>query len=229
MNKYDELLSTLILAKNDIIDKISDLEQERENIQKDTEQKEKTLTENKQRIEELKKIREVLENFSFKVPKRFIFSRLFAFILACLPFALLFILLRLLSFLGLKEIALVFFVYCPLILILEQAFEAFKKRKILKNNNYEDIQKQLRDLINNNKELALALEKDIENMENINQRINIEIDKKAEIEAKIKQVYNQKYKALTSLINVTYDKELSKIYDQDEVIKRVLQKEDTYE
>ena len=58
-------------------------------------------------------------------------------------------------------------------------------------------------------------------MDNINDKIIAQTNKKDEIKAKIKQVYNQKDKALTKLINTTYDKELSQAYDQDEVIKKI--------
>lgn len=228
MNKYDELLNTLTLAKDDIVKKISELEQGKAELNQNIEQKEKELADNKKRYEKLNEIRKILENFSFKVPKRFILRRLFGLAVGSIVSILLFFLLSLLIP-AIRELFLPTIILSIFIQFLLAITNAFSNLEILKNYKYEDVKKELNNLINNNNELTLALNKDKENMENINERINIEIHKKAEIKAKIKQVYNQKDKVLTSLINASYDKELSHAFDQDDVIKRVLKKEDTHE
>ena len=242
MNKYDELLNTLLMEQDVLIKNRTKLNQEKEALEKTKAQKEKVLNENKQKYEELEEIKNTLENFSFKVPKKFIYRRLIAYgltylvaIVFCLLLGLVLSLFKsswgITTFVlnPIKEGALTTMAFAPLIIILEQACETFQKRDILKRYKYEKIVNILNNLVRDSKELTKSIEKDEENIEIIDNKREDETSKIEAIKTKINQVSTQKYKTLVSLVNTTYDQDLSAAYENDPVIKRVLEKEKSYE
>ncbi len=225
MNKYDELISSLSLIAKTKTKNITELAKNKTTLEEDITKKQIELEKQYKQKQKLNKIFNVLKMYSFKVPKQQILSRIAILIaslfvtesaglMLCLIFSLIF-----------HKFLWLILTIGPLAILFNRIIGTIKNSKILKNYHYNDVEKELTELENNIINITKSLEKENEDIKNITNEIKEETNKKEDISHKINLVYQKKYQAVMSLIKNNLDEELSQIYDQDEVIKRILIKD----
>ena len=225
MNKYDELIDKLLNEQEEKSKNIRQLEKEKKALQNDNDQIESITKKNDEEIDQLANIREILERYSYKIPKDILYNRCIYMLVLLFAVEVTGTLLGFLFYLLTKQLIWAFLIIGPVYLILKTASDTYKNRQIIKNNNYDSITRSLNIIIDKNNKLIKSVRKSKEEIKVIDTKIKEETNIKEAIEAKIDKVYKQKYKALNSIINAAFDQELSERYDKDIVIKRELIKD----